>query len=85
MYTIQLDNNSINAINFVGYRYMWSDILSTYEPTVNDDGSMQIELSEADAFILHDAILNDDSGFLPCLSPNSLLYQELYNFINSVV
>ena len=84
MYTIKVDYSGITAIQFIGHRYMWSDILSTYEPIINEDGTMQIELSEVDAFNLHYGILNDN-GFLPCLSPNSLLYQELYKFINSVV
>ncbi len=83
-YSIKFDSDSLEAIETVSYRYAWSDILSCYQPSVDNNGNYVIELSESETWQLVQAIQSDD-GFLPCLSPNSVLYNELYKLINSVV
>ena len=84
-YIIKLDTDSINIINhFAGFRYVWSDILSSYNPIINEDGSMQIEINEVHVLELYNGMLNHDT-FLFGLSPNSLLYQEVYRLVNYYV
>jgi hypothetical protein len=85
MYKIQVDNDSINAISFAGYRYVWSDFLRTCELVEDEENDEKyITLSESQAWCLYAGILSEDA-FLPCLNPNSLLYRELYKFVNSIV
>jgi hypothetical protein len=83
MYTIQLDDAAIQAIEAISYRFAWSNFLGCYQP-LTEDGQTFIELTESEAWQLVQSIESDD-GFLPCLSPNSMLYCELYKLINSVV
>jgi hypothetical protein len=84
MYSIKLTENDIKAINFVGYRYGWSDFLSVFLPVKKDDEFYYIDLDESEAFGLHNALEEDDL-MIPMLSPSSILHQSLIKFYNSVV
>ena len=82
-YSIKVDSESLRAINFSSYRYAWSDHLSTKHITENENGDMSFEFTESEAFEFHTALEQEDF-YLALLSPNSLLYSEIYNFINSI-
>lgn len=84
MYSIKLTENDIKAINFVSYRYAWSDFLSVFLPEKREDEFYYIDLSESEAFGLHNALEEDDL-MIPMLSPLSVLHESLIKFYNSVV
>jgi len=81
-YTIKLTEADMEAANFVGYRYFWSDWMST-NLTVGANN-----LSEAEAWEFSDAIEKDAEGghsLFPMLSRNSDLYQTLCKFLEELV
>jgi hypothetical protein len=83
MYSIKVDQVSLDAIKFSGHRYVWSDHLSVKSIT-EENGEMKFTFTESEAWEFHSALESEDFQ-LPLLSPNCLLFSEIHKFINSVV
>jgi len=81
MYTLHLAPEDIWTIQFVGYRYCWSDAMSHLHEGIN-------ELSECEAWDLKRAFDADAEGghsMFPLLNPSSKLYSKLLDFYDQIV
>ena len=81
MYTLELTQEDISTIAFVGYRYGWSESLS-------DLGEGTNELAEHEAWELLSAFESDTEGghsFFPMLSHDSELAGKLFELMGEVV
>jgi hypothetical protein len=81
MYQLNLTEEDINTIAFVGDRYCWSEAMSTLDVGVN-------LITEPDAWEIQEAVELDTEGGhspLPMLDPRSKLYEKITNFISQIV
>lgn len=78
MYTIELTEDDMKAIRFIGYRYEWSNwCRNNLEVGIND-------LREHMAWEFVDAV-NADDCLYPMLDTNSRLFDKLNTLYNEVV
>ena len=81
MYTLELSEQDVKTIGFVGYRYGWSDSLSHLSAGIN-------EIPEHEAWEINEACESDTEGghsFFPMLDPRSDLAGKLSDFLQSIV
>jgi hypothetical protein len=81
VYTLELTEEDVSTIGFVGGRYSWSDVLCKYDVGTN-------EIPEHEAWEIRDAFESDMEGGhspFPMLNPNSDLYQKLQDFWDKIV
>lgn len=74
---LSLSNEDMSAINWVGYRYCWSNALLDI-PVSEGDNSLSPEQVE----VLREAFDADAEGghpYFPCLAPGSELSRKLAN------
>lgn len=76
-YRLTLTDEDVDAIQFSGNRYGWSDALLSYGPGTH-------RISESEAWRISEAIASDDAPY-PLLNPHSDLYEKLEAFCRSVV
>ncbi len=76
MYHLELTEEDVKTIAFVGGRYSWSSSLLGYEAGMHT-------ISELDAIDLKKAFREDDSPF-PMLSPTCPLFKKLTTFYITV-
>lgn len=83
-YSIELTQQDIDTIYFVGGRYCWSDSLQN-----KIDGEPgTLELEEHEAWGLNDDFESDTEGghsLFPMLDPTSALASKLYHFMGEIV
>jgi len=82
-YVLEITDQDIKTIKFVGHRYSWSDILLDYI-VVNCFEHLQIEMTEAEAHDWKQAIEEEDSLFT-LLDNQSELYSNLVKLWQSIV
>ena len=86
-YTIELTNDDIKDINWVGDRYRWS--LGLLNVIYFDDNDKPIcQMEEWEAWGLKEEFDRDTWGghmFFPLLHPRSKLATKLYDFMESIV
>lgn len=82
MYQLELNDDDIGTIHFVGNRYCWSDaLMSICHEGIN-------EIPEHKAWKLSEAFEKDTEGnhsMFPMLDPHSNLARKLYAFFDSIV
>lgn len=86
MYIIEITRSESDSIDFVGYRYSWSQALQDFLSYDDDGNPEKLELSEADAWALKEAFNADTEGghsMFPMLGP-SPLRDKLVAFYDSV-
>jgi hypothetical protein len=84
MYTLDLSEVDCRAINFVGFRYFWSDML--IELGCSEPGCHI--LAEHEAWELSEAVEADTIGGhdrFPMLRAESALYRKLSDLLESIV
>lgn len=80
-YKLDLSEEDLATIAFVGARYAWAEALAGLD-------SGQNELTEPEAWCIRDAIESDTVGGhspFPMLDPQSRLYEKLAAFWTSIV
>ena len=81
MYTLHLTEEDITTIAFVGYRYGWSEVLSSL-------GEGENEIPEHEAWEIISAFEQDTEGghsFFPMLNHRSELAGKLFLFMETIV
>ena len=80
-YRLELTDDDMRSIDFVGLRYGWSAALGRLEVGTND-------LAEHEAWVLRDACEAGTIGghsLFPMLDPRSMLADKLNRFLESIV
>jgi hypothetical protein len=81
MYILEMTQDDLDTIGFVGNRYAWSESISHLSEGTND-------ISESEAWGIKEAIEADMEGghdAFPMLDPRSDLCDKLYNFYEEII
>ena len=90
MYTLTLDEQDLETISFIGYRYHWSDKLSrvNFFAEEKEDGTYVYSFPEHVAWEIRDAFELDTEGghpFFPMLDHRCSLARKLFAFMENIV
>ena len=79
MYTLNLTDEDLETIYYVGNRYGWSHNLLDIGVSIGEN-----TLTESEAWYFNEGV-EEDEGTFPMLDDRSELYTKFNNLLNSIV
>jgi hypothetical protein len=81
-YRIQIKADEIESLAWLAARYQYAQLL--YDSLNQESG--EIQLAEHEAWEFQECVDSQvDGGYMPCLDPRSRLYQNIQDFLSSIV
>lgn len=79
-YTLELTNEEVATLHFVGHRYAWAPPLE--ECLISEKGANVVFMTECEAWEWCDEV-NEEGGTFPLASPEFAV--KLYSFMDSII